>query len=241
MVTLNKLTPSCKTTEADAVSGNIITQYDKDDWSSDTHLTGIFDLLKPESERLTKAINRIKAESDLEVKDEQRDNKVRAIYYLVMGFIHHPDETISTAAKKVDAVFEHYGVDIVSQSYSSESSLIESLLIDFANPDLQPSITALPGLSQIITDLRTAQTAFEQAQVLFEEEKAKEGIEDNATKIKKVVITIINDKLVIYLRAMVQVDQAKYEEFTTTVAQIIDDMNVIVKKRRKEKEPVSEN
>jgi hypothetical protein len=173
----------------------------------------------------------------LEAKDEVRDNKVRAIAYLVMGFMHHPDETISSAAKKVDDVFEHYGLDIVKESYGTESSLIESLLDDFANTDLLPSIEALPGLSQLIADLKTVQNDFEQAQVTFEEEKAKEGTEENASTIKKEVLVIINDKLVVYLRAMVQVDETKYGEFTHTVAQIIDDMNVIVKKRRKDKEP----
>jgi len=237
MVTVNKLISNIRTTEIDSVSGNIIAEYNKSDWSGDAHLTGIFDLLKPASESLTKAINRIKAESDLEEKDEQRDSKVRAVHYLIMGYLHHPDETINSAAQTVDAVFEHYGVDIVSESYSTESSLIESLLIEFAKEDLQTAIAALPGLSDLIDGLSAAQTAFGEAQLLFEEEKAKEGTEENATKIKKEVTTIINDKLVVYLRAMVQVDETKYGELTGTVAQIIDDMNVIVKKRRKTSEP----
>lgn len=241
MVSVNKLISNCRTTEVDSVSDNIIAQYNKNDWSSDTHLTGIFDLLKPASDKLTSAINRIKAESDLEEKDEQRDNKVRAVYYLIMGFMHHPDPAIKSAAQQVDGVFEHYGVNIVSDSYATESSLIESLLEDFGEADIQTAIAALPGLSDLITELRNAQTAFAEAQVLFEEEKAKEGTEESASKIKKEVVKIINDQLVVYLRAMVQVDQAKYEEFTTTVAQIIDDMNVIVRKRRKDKEPDEEN
>lgn len=241
MENLNKLLSIARTTEVDAVSVSVIAEYDKSDWSSDAHMTGIFDLLKPASEKLTSAINRIKAESDLEEKDEQRDKKVRAIYYLLMGFMHHPDTAISSAALQVDAVFEHYGVNIVNDSYATESSLIESLLLEFSKTDLQTAIAALPGLSDLITELRNAQTAFGEAQVLFEEEKAKEGTEENASKIKKEVLSIMNDNLVVYLRAMIQVDQTKYEVFTTTVAQIIDDMNVIVKKRRKEKEPVSEN
>ena len=237
MKDLNKLLTNARTTEVDSVSGRIITEYNKSDWSADAHLTGVFNSLKPASVKLNIAINRIKTESDLEEKDEQRDNKVRAVNYLVMGFIHHPDAAISSAAKKVNAVFEHYGLDIVNDSYATESSLIESLLKDFAESDLQTAIAALPGLSQIIDELKTSQAAFENAQLLFEKEKAKEGNEENATAIKKEVLSIINEKLIVYLNAMVQVNGAKYGEFAGTVGQIIYDMNVIVKKRKKTTEP----
>ncbi len=236
MQNLKKLLTTARTTEADTVSSGIITEFEKNDWSWDAHLTGIFGLLKSENIQLSKAIKRMKAESDLEEKDEQRDNKVRAINYIVIGFIHHSDSAISSAAEKVNTVFEHYGIDIIYESYASETSLIKSLLTDFAVPDIQTAITALPGLSQMVVDLRTAQTAFEAAQLLFQNEKAAEGSEENATELKKKVISVINDKLVVYLNAMIQVNEAKYGAFSGTVAQIINDMNEIVKKRRKVKD-----
>lgn len=240
MSSVNKLMANIKTTEINSVSENIIMEYEKGDWSSDSHLTGIFDQLKPLNTNLNFAINRIKAESDLEEKDELRDTKVRAIYYLIMGLIHHPDSAVSSSAQTVDSVFEHYGLDIVNKSFGVETSLIDSLLKDFANSEIQPSIAALPGLSELITQLQETETAFKEAQVKYEEEKAKEGTELSATEIKKEVIMVINKKLVIYLRAMVQVDEGKYGTFTNTVAQIIDDMNVIVKKRRKPKPTTEE-
>ncbi|MGD8782604.1 MAG: DUF6261 family protein [Ignavibacteria bacterium] len=233
MGTVNKLLCSSKTTEIDTVSGRIIAEYEKSDWSADTHLTGIFDKLKPASEELTKAINRIKAESELEEKDELRDIKIRAIYYLILGLLHHPDETVSTAAQKVDDVFEHYGVDITEESYATESSLVESLLEDLEDTDLQTAIEAVPVLSQAIDGLKTAQAAFEEAKVIYEEEKAEERTEENATTIKKEAASIINEQLVTYLRAMIQVDETTYGEFTRIVAGIIEDNNTAVKKRRK--------
>jgi hypothetical protein len=241
METLNKLLTNAKTTEVDAVSSRIVTESKKSDWSADAYLTGIFGLLEPASKKLNIAVNRIKAESDLEEKDEQRDNKVRAVYYLVLGFMHHPDTVIMTAAQKVDAVFEHYGLGITNQSFATESSLIESLLKDFTQAELQAAIAALPGLSQIVNELRTAQTSFEEALLLFEKEKAKEGNEETASVIKKEVLSIINDKLIVYLQAMVQVNQQKYGEFGGTVAQVINDINVQIKKRRKNAEASSES
>jgi hypothetical protein len=237
METFNRLMSVSRTTEVNAVAGRIIAEYEKNDWTSDTHLTGIFNLLKQSNTLLTSSINRIKAESDLEQKDEIRDDKIRSVYYLILGFTHHPDLAIKTAAEEVYKVFEHYGVDIVGKSYAIETSLIQSLLVEFAHPDLQPSISALPGLNQLIASLTTAQNEFEAASILYEEEKAAEGTKENASQIKKEVVVIINDKLVVYLRAMIQVDETKYGELTRTTAQIINDNNEIVKKRKKKPQP----
>lgn len=233
MVNLSKLNPASRITEVDSVSDRIITEYDKKDWSADAHFTGILGKLKPASLNLTKAINRIKAESNLEEKDDARDSKLRAVNYLVLGFMHHPDTSVSSAAQSIGKLIDHYGIDIINENYAAESSLIESLLNDLAEANIQTAITAIPGLSQLISELRAAQTAFEQAQVLFEKDKARLGNEANASEVKKEVVSIINDELIVYLRAMAQVDEAKYGEFARTVAQVVNDMNVTVKKRKK--------
>lgn len=231
---INRLWSTARTTEVAGVSDRIIAEYDDSDWSTDAHLTGIFNKLKPETQRLTIAVNRIKAESNLEEKDEVRDSKVKAIYYLLLGLLHHPEAAIKNAAEEVDNVFEHYGVDIVEKSYTTESVLVESLLIDFANPDLQTALAALPGMTQLIDELRAAQTDFEAAKVVYEKELVILGSQENATEIKKEVLDILNNKLVVYLRAMFQVDEEKYGLFTKTAAKFIDDMNILIKKRRKD-------
>jgi hypothetical protein len=217
----------------------MIGAYKKYDWSGDAHMTAIFTDLETESVKLTAAIKRLKTESELEQKDEIRDDKVRAIHYLLLGFIHHPDPTIKSAAQVLETVFENYGLHITGENYATESSLIASLLGDLANPDLQPDITAVSGCADIIAALQSAQTDFETTRIAWEEEKAKEGSKLNASKIKMDVLKIINDKIVVYLRAMVQVDEIKYGEFAATIGQMIADNNEMVKKRRKKPEPVA--
>ncbi|NLT50700.1 MAG: hypothetical protein GXX85_07280 [Ignavibacteria bacterium] len=241
MVELNKLKTKCKTTEADTVSGRIISEYQNSGLSSDTYLSSVFDSLKIGSAELTKAVNRIKSESDLEEKDILRDSKVRAVNYLVLGFKHHPDEIISAAAEKVGKVFEHYGLEIIKESYAVESSLIESLLEDFNKPETKTAIEALPGLSRVLEDLNAAQVKFEEANLAFEKEKSIEGNLDNATTIKQEVVSIINNNLVVYLRAMCLSDEAKYGNFSRAVAQIIDDSNTTVKRRTGKQEPAANN
>ncbi len=204
---------------------------------SDAHLVKIFTSLGDASARLKAAVKRTKAESELEEKDELRDDKVRALFYLVKGYVHHPDPKVKNAALEVEKVMDKYGLSMTGENYSTESSLVTSLLGDFANPSLQPSISVLPGYAELIAALQTTQTGFEQTRITWEAEKAKEGTQGNATAIKSEVVEIVNEKLVVYLRAMELVDEETYGTFARTIGQIISDNNDVVKKRRKKPEP----
>ena len=235
---IQKLIFKSRVTEVDAVSIRMNGAYKNTTLSSDAHLGKIFSALESESVLLTSAIRRLKDESVLEEKDEVRDDDVRAVHYLTLGFMHHPDPAVKAAAGEVEKVFDNYGLSITGESYATESSLINSLLADLAKPKLQDAIALLSGLTEIIAALQAAQTDFEETRIAYEEEKAKEGTLENATAIKKEVVAIINDKLVVYLRAMIQVDEATYGNFARTIAEIIADNNEVVKKRRKKPEPV---
>src|SRR5680860_8806 len=114
---IEKLMTNSRTTEVDAVSLRTIGAYKNTSLSSDAHLASIFTGLETESARLTAAIKRSKAESELEVKDEVRDDKVRAIHYLLMGLLHHPEPAIQNAAEEVENVFGNYGLSILGESY----------------------------------------------------------------------------------------------------------------------------
>ena len=230
-------TQKSRVTEVDAGVSRIIGAYQNTSLSSDPHLVTIFTVLIALLARLTAAIRRTKAESDLEEKDEVRDDKIRALYYLVLGFMHHPGAAVKAVAEKVFKVFEKYGIAITSESYATESSLVSSLLTNLSDADMQEAIDKLTGLSIIVAELGAAQTDFEQSRIAYEEEKAHEGTEENATELKAEVLAQLNGKLVIYLRAMEQVDEATYGAFARTVAEIINDNNEVVKKRSKKTTP----
>lgn len=233
---IEKLISSSRTTEVDAVSFRFIGAYENTT-ISDEFLDITFESLAGKSQELTLAIRRSKTESELEIKDEVRDAKLRAIHYLLLGLLHHPSLEVKAAAEEVEQVFDNYGLSIVNESYASESSLISSLLADLAKPDLLAAITVLTGCAEIIAALAEAQGDFEETRIAYETEKAKEGILENATAIKKEVVTIVNEKLVVYLRAMLQANGGVYGDFARTIAQMINDNNEVVKKRRKKPEP----
>ena len=119
------------------------------------------------------------------------------------------------------------------ESYSSESSLINSLLGDYTKPKALAAIALVPQCTEYIAALQAAQSDFESTRLSFEEARGEEGTLENATALKKEVLAIINDKLVPYLNVMEQLDDATYGAYARTLAEIIAANNEVLKKRRK--------
>ncbi len=230
---IDKVMTQTRTTELDTITTRIYTTYQNNSHRKDNNLTKIFNEMKPLSISISEAIKRIKSESSLDEKDELRNNAARSFNYMILGYIHNPDEIIKNAASKIMFVFENYGMQIITESYATETSLLNSLLVDLAKPELQEYIALLPGLAECIATLKATQSDFEASQLEYEQNKAEEGTYQNATSLKKQILEIINKKLVIYLKAMSIVDEANYGNLTRTIAQIIADNNETVKKRSK--------
>ena len=231
-----KLISKCRITEVNTTSDTLIMAYKKQALESDVYLANIFTKLETKSYLLRTAINRSKTESNLDEMDIVRDEKVQALNYFLLGSIHHPSAEVKAAGENLSAVFEKYSLKIIHETYASESSLIESLLQDFSAAELATDITAISGCTELIAELQAAQNNFQTAYFAWEEDKAKEGLTKSATHIKPEVITIINEKIVVYLRAMQQANEAVYGELAQTISQIIGDMNETVKKRKKKEE-----
>ena len=231
MVELNKLIAKSRTTEIDTVTRDIITGYDKNGTKDDANLAGLIDELRPVSAELTGAVKRKKAESELEEKDEIRDTKVKGVFHIKEGCLCFSDKKINSAAVMLDGVLNRYGMGITRESYAVESSLVKSLIGDFAKPEIQKATGALPGMSQIIEELKAAQDDFEKTSLNYKEDKSDEEELKSATEIKMQAVSIINDKLVVYLRAMCMINKEKYGGYAGTVAQMIDDNNAAVKRR----------
>ena len=236
IIMIDKISSTSRVTEVDASSMRIIGAYKTTSLSSDPHLALMFTALEPLSGTLSAAINRIKPGSTLEEADEDRDNKGRGLFYLVSGLSHHPTKKIYEAAQIVLAVLNKFGFSMFGESYSVESSLITSLLIELAKTELQEAIAVLPGCSDMVAELLAAQDYFEQTRIAWEQEKAEESTLQNATEVKKEVLALINEKIVVYMRAMEMVDEPNYGVFARTLAEIIADNNEVVKKRRKKDE-----
>ena len=228
---IDKLIAKSRVTEVNDVATRSLGAFNQSG-ITDPYLSTTFTSLDAANLKLSEVIKRTKAESDLEEKDEVRDDKVRGLYYLLNGFLYHPTKKIKEAAQSLMEVFNKYGLAVIGESYASESSLLGSLLLDLAKPEYADAIATLSGCADLIGQLQGAQTDFEQARIAYETEKAKEGMLQNATEIKKNVVYLLNEKIVVYLQAMEQVNAETYGVLAATVAQIIAENNEVVKKRQ---------
>ncbi|WP_321344214.1 DUF6261 family protein [uncultured Draconibacterium sp.] len=228
---IEKIKVNSRTTEIHGTTRTINTSFQQSGLTEDITLAEIFTRLVTANDELGVAIDRSKAESILADKDDVRDEAVRAVGYLVQGYLYFPSQEVREAAAAVKKVFDKYGFEVIKESYVVESSHIVSMLGDLADRALSASIALLPGVSDNIANLQAAEEDFENTRAQFAEEEAEESTQPTATALKKNVVAIINDDLVQFLRYGERFQAATYGNFAATVAQIIDDNNEQVKKR----------
>ncbi|MCY1722397.1 DUF6261 family protein [Prolixibacteraceae bacterium Z1-6] len=230
---MEKIIVTSKATEIHGTSRLLSNAFQHSGLSTDATLAPLFTTLDTATTRLSEAIDRSKAQSILAGKDSDRDYTVRAVGYLVKGYTYYPDNEVRNAAFLVEQVFEKYGFAVTEESYVNESSHIVSMLGDFAAPKIQAAIALLPGVAENIALEQAAQNDFENTQTEYAKELAEENTLLNATTLKKEVATLINDELVVFLRYSERFQAAIYGTFAATVAKIITDNNIQVKKRWK--------
>jgi hypothetical protein len=231
MTEINKISKNTRVGEANNLGGNLNTELHNTS-VNDPNITTVKESLDSIMQRFNEAVNKIKAESVLDEADVKRDTTTRSLLYLNQGFLLHPDNTINKAAQAVDGVLGRYGFEITSLNYSSQSASTLSLIRDLRAPEILPSVELLPGMLAIVDQLEVDQKNFKEAEMKWNEATAEEGESESATEIKREMIELINNKLVVYLRAMVQFDPATYTELTNNIATHIDRANEVVKRRQ---------
>ncbi|MBS2210951.1 hypothetical protein KEM09_06045 [Carboxylicivirga mesophila] len=187
---------------------------------------------------LAGAVNETKVLSMLEKYDTLRDNTYRSLLYLNKGFLLHPDTKIRAAASEVQQVLDKYGFSLVDHNYASESTLIDAFIRDMKMPLIAPNVSVLPGLPAILSQLQTDQDLFKSAERSWHEARAEDGKTLNATALKHELMKVINDKLVLYLRAMVQLNPASFGELSNNISMHISTANELVKRRSNSEEEV---
>uniref|UniRef100_UPI0032178C4C DUF6261 family protein n=1 Tax=uncultured Draconibacterium sp. TaxID=1573823 RepID=UPI0032178C4C len=232
-MSIQTLISNSRNTEVDGTANQIVQAYHATTLNTDANLVKIFGPLIALLALFSEAIRRLKAKSDQKANDEIRDEKITALYFLLMSFSHHPDAQIRDAALSLLEIFENYGQEIKEESFTRESSLVNSMLADYAKPKALANIALVPQCTEYIAALQQAQDNFEDNRLDFETAQAEEGTLENATAMKKEVVEMVNNQLVPYLNVMAQLDEPTFGEYARVVAEIIAANNEVVKKRRK--------
>ena len=232
---MNKTLVSSRTTEISAMAIRMIEvfkQHKMRQPEADAFLDRTFAALEEQSGRMTTAINKSRILNDLDVKDEARDEAVRAVHYLVTGYLSQVDKDVKSAAAVVNDVFQKYGLSMVNKNYATETALIESLLEDLDGENVRAALQLLPSLPQAVEALRAANAEFINARVAYEKERATSNAE-NASALKREILDTINRKIVVYLTAMDIADPERYSTLSAEIAQVINTNNETVRRRSK--------
>lgn len=231
---MKKINSSLRVTELDTLSDVLVRLY-KDSSSGesaiskDVNLSGIMAEVEKLSAEITTAIKKDKVSASLDEADIARDEIIRNLGDALTGYAAIPIEAKKAAAQKLLSTFGKYGKQITSKNYAEESSLIESMLEDFAADSLKTDVAELDGVGDLLDSLRSAQDGFNKAN--DEYTAANVGKGESATSVKKTLLTALNYKLVPYLTAVGALDS--YKVFVSKCEAEITKANATVSNRRK--------
>ena len=228
---MKKVASKVRITEADTVSDALVRLYKdfagKDGAvAKDAALAAIMGEVERLSADITTAIKKDKVSTSFEAADNKRDEIIRQLGTLLAGYGAIPLADKKASADRLLAVYNKYGKSIVNEAYARESSLIESMLEDFAAEGLADSIKLLEGVGDLIASLRAAQDDFNAANDAATAALTEKG--ESAYAIKKPLLAAINDKLVPYITAMGTVN-AEYADFGAKADVEISKANASVK------------
>lgn len=228
-----KLNSSLKNTELDGLSDTLVRLYKSDaSASKDAFVATTMAEIEKLSADITTAILQDKAVSTLDTADAERDSAITSLGKALQGYAALPVPAKQTAAAPLLAVYEKYSkAGITRASYISESSMIESMLEDYAAGSLAEHIAALDGVAEAIAAIRAAQDAFTSASDAYTAASGSKGA--SASTFKKPLLSAINDKLVPYLTAMQISANENCAAFAAGVESEIARVNEAVAKRGK--------
>lgn len=230
---MNKLRTAIRNAEVDGLSDTLIRLFKADlKAQGDAFLKATMERMETLSAQITTAILQNKTLSTLEAADSVRDEAVRTLGTLLAAYAVFPIASKKELAAPLKAIYDKYAkAGITGANYTSESSLIESLLGDLAEESLADNIKGLEGIGEAVASIRLAQDEFTKANDEYVKANTNKGA--SASSFNKPIVSLINEKLVPYLDAMVIAGNENCLEFAKGVDAEINRANDTIAKRTK--------
>ena len=230
---MKKLRSQIRNAEIDGLSDTLIRIYKADEKAKgDAFLKGAMAELESLSDKITAAILQDRTLSTLDAADAVRDEAIKTLGTVLSAYAVFPIAAKKELAAPLKAVWDKYAkAGITGANYTSESSMVESLLQDFAADSLKENIAGLEGGAEAIAAIRDAQDAFTRANDDYMKANANKSA--SASSYNKPIVSLINDKIVPYLDAMVIAQNENCAEFAKGVEAEISRANDMIAKRGK--------
>ncbi|PBC73651.1 DUF6261 family protein [Fibrobacter intestinalis] len=230
---MNKVKGGIRVAEIAGLADTLLRTFRADTLAqSDAYLPKLMAELDMLFGNITTAILQDKILSRLDEADSERDEAIRSLFAVVAGYAAMPIEAKKAAALPLKSICDKYAkASITKVGYTSESSMIESLLKDLSAEDLKENIKGLEGVGHAVELIRSTQNAFTQANDAYI--KAVENKGKSATNCRKQILSMVNDKIVMYLETMKAVGNESILEFYKVADAEINRMNDAIGKRKK--------
>jgi len=139
---------------------NVVAQYDALRTATDN------------AEKLFKISQASLVTEELEALDKRRDDAINGISLQVQSLSYSADAALNKHGKTLSAHLALFGTSIARENYQSETTILRNIANDWkSKPELQEAVTAL-NLGNWLTELETANNAFNAAYVKRNEELA---------------------------------------------------------------------
>ncbi|MCT4647992.1 MAG: DUF6261 family protein [Carboxylicivirga sp.] len=238
---IKRVSSSSRNGDISALLTLILGAFAKKNWIADTYLSSLIATISEFDTSLTQAVNRLKVLSQIAEKDDVRDKAILSLFKLVEGFTFIPVKEVKEPALVVYNILNHYGLGIRRGDHAGESAEIRSVLNDLAKADIAAAIDKLPGAANLVTSLTDAQNDFEVVALQqAQNEVAKKNL-PTASQLKKAAIKEINNNLVGYLNTMAKAKPDIYKDTAKIIAELIENNNELVKRRRNASEKEADN
>lgn len=225
----------CGADEAKSIANNALFEIEQKDFSADTYFTGITTELDNETSALSNSIGVERSHeftAELAKLDKVFDDRVVCFKSFVDANTHSSNETIAQNAEKIWKKIDAYDLTFYKFGYEKELARAFSMIEEFEKTKIIPIIASLVGVATPLGEMKTAATNL---QDLYRKNQGvlatKEDIIPSSVQ-AKVVIEIMNEKLLPYLSVMAN---AKPTEFAVTFAKIeqyIATINTKIRSRR---------
>lgn len=139
-------------------------------------------LLADEMENLFRISQASLITAEIEALDLRRDRALIGIRTVAFGYTYHPNPTLETHGKVLEAHFALFGNNIIRDNYLSQTASIRNILQDWNNKtNLQDAINGL-GLQDWKSELQAANEAFYDALTRRNEQLAMANPDSLRTK-----------------------------------------------------------
>ena len=226
---MNKIISRIQVAELDGFSESVLAAFESDGKAQkDAFVLSKMQELKKADEALNSAIAKNKVKSTLCALDRVRDEKFLVAKKMCDVYALFPIAKKRELNEPLKVIFDKYAkAGLRKASYKAESALIESM-----RKDLEvygENIEGLEGMKEALDELFLAEDAFLCANKSYVDALSVKS--QSASSLKKPLLRIINDELVVYLSAMIVSKNENCTDFAKFVEAEIERTNAVIEKR----------